>query len=223
LVATSDGIYFTSRGEEMMRRLVVAALLALGVSGTASGQGGLEITLKHGSKREAETQEQLQRLLARYDLSPWLFTTSISIDETSIPHSHPVLTLHTRHTLDDELLLSTFVHEQLHWFLAAQQRVTDTQQAVKELQALFPAAPTRPPEGSNGEFSTYQHLLVCFLEYRANQRLLGELKARQVMEFWASDHYYWIYKMVLERPREIGTIIAKYKLAPAPTTPRRER
>ena len=29
--------------------------------------------------------------------------------------SHPVLTLHTRHRRDDDLLLSTFLHEQLHW------------------------------------------------------------------------------------------------------------
>ena len=206
-----------------MRRFVFAALLALGLSGTASGQGGLEITLKHGSKREAQTQQQLQRLLASYDLSQWMFTKSISIDEMSIPHSHPILTLHTRHTLDDELLLSTFVHEQLHWFLVAQQRVSDTQQAVKELQGLFPAAPTRPPEGSDGEFSTYQHLLVCFLEYRADQQLLGELKARQVIEFWATDHYNWVYKMILERPQEIGSIISKYKLTPAPTAPGKER
>ena len=71
----------------------------------------------------------------------------------------------------------------------AQQRAHETQQAVKELQGIFPSAPTRPPEGSDGEFSTYQHILVCFLEYRAVQQLLGELKARQVMEFWTADHY----------------------------------
>jgi hypothetical protein len=205
-----------------MRRLIPAALLALGLTTTAYAQGGLEITLKQGSKREAQTQEQLQRLLKSYDVSQWIFTKSISIDEKSIPHSHPILTLHTRHVHDDELLLSTFVHEQLHWFLAAQQRANATQQAVKELQVIFPEAPTRPPEGSDGEFSTYQHMLVCFLEYRADQALLGELKARQVMEFWATDHYTWVYKMVLERPREIGNVISKYKLIPSLAAPSSE-
>jgi hypothetical protein len=29
--------------------------------------------------------------------------------------------------------------------------------------------------------------------------LLGELKARQVMDFWATDHYTWIYKTVVNR------------------------
>ncbi|MCU1382361.1 MAG: hypothetical protein JWL71_1058 [Acidobacteria bacterium] len=196
-----------------MRHLILAALSVCASSAAAQGQA-LDITLKQGSHAEAQTREQLQRLLKAYDVSRWIFTTSISIDEKSIPHSHPVLTLHARHVHDEELLLSTFVHEQLHWFVVAQQRVADTQQAVNDLQALFPGAPTRPPEGSDGEFSTYQHLLVCYLEYRADQELLGELKARQVMEFWTGDHYTWIYQTVLQHPREIGNIIAKYKLIP---------
>lgn len=197
-----------------MRCLSVVMLLALGSGAPAHAQAGLEITLKQGSAREAQTRDQLQRLLKTYDVSKWTFTKVISIDETAIPHSHPLLTLSTRHLQDDDLLVSTFVHEQLHWFLVAQERAHETQQAVKELQAIFPAAPTRPPEGSDGEFSTYQHILVCYLEYRADQELLGELKARQVMEFWATDHYTWIYKTVLEHPREIRDVIFKYKLSP---------
>lgn len=198
----------------MMSRVTIAAVLAAGLSATAYAQSGIEITLKHGIPREAETREQLLRLLKNYDLSKWIFTKSISIDETSIPHSHPVLTLHARHLRDDDLLLSTFVHEQLHWFLVAQERIGATQQAVKELQGVFPASPTRPPEGSDGEFSTYQHIIVCYLENQAAQELLGELKARQVMEFWTGDHYLWIYKTVLEHPREIGRVVSKYKLIP---------
>jgi hypothetical protein len=75
--------------------------------------------------------------------------------------------------------------------------------------------PSRPPEGAQDENSTYLHLLDCYLEYRADQQLLGELKARQVMDFWATDHYTWVYKTVLERPRDIATVLAKHKLIPA--------
>ena len=42
------------------------------------------------------------RLLRTYDLSPWFFTNVIVIDEKAVPHSHPVLTLYTRHGRDDE-------------------------------------------------------------------------------------------------------------------------
>ena len=63
--------------------------------------------------------------------------------------------------------------------------------------------------------SDYLHLIVNYLEYRADRELFGELKARQIMEFWSSDHYTWIYKTVLEHTRDIGNIAFKHKLIPA--------
>jgi hypothetical protein len=203
----------------MMYRSATAACLALCVIATAYGQVGVDIALKTGSSAEAQTREQLQRLLRTYDLSQWTFTKSIVIDERAIPHSHPVLTLSTRHLRDDELLLSTVVHEQLHWFLV--QRQKDTDAAIKELRTMFPTVPARPPEGAQDDQSTYLHLLVCYLEYRADQRLLGELKTRQVMEFWATDHYTWVYRTVLERTRDIAAILTKDKLIPSPSAPQK--
>src|SRR5690349_9754470 len=66
----------------------------------------LEFSLAHGSPREVETRDQLRRLLSTHALLPWLFTRKVVIDEQSIPHSHPVLTLHARHLKDDDQLLS---------------------------------------------------------------------------------------------------------------------
>ena len=196
----------------MTRGLIFAAVLACGIAATAQGQStGLEIALKHGSAREAATKAQLQRLLRSYDVSQWLFTKSILVDEQAIPHSHPTLTLSARHVHDDELLLSTFVHEELHWFVADSKQSAE---AIKELRRLFPSVPAQGPEGANGEESTYLHLIVCFLEYDADKELLGELKARQLMDFWATDHYTWVYRTVLERPREIGGVVRTYKLSP---------
>jgi hypothetical protein len=182
------------------------------MSSALHAQASLEIALKHGSKVEQQTRDQLQRLLKAYDLAKWTFTKSILIDEESIPHSHPVLTLSARHVKDDELLLSTFVHEQAHWFLTQNSKATED--AKQELRSMFPKVPIKPPEGASDEESTYLHLIVIYLEYRADRELLGELKARQVMEFWATDHYTWIYKTVLERPRDIGNVAFKHKLVP---------
>ncbi|MCA1558205.1 MAG: hypothetical protein LC731_06665 [Acidobacteria bacterium] len=111
-----------------------------------------------------------------------------------------------------ELLLSTFVHEQLHWYLG--ERPKETEAAYKELKSIFPKVPVGFPEGARDEESTYKHILVCYLEYQAVRGLLGELKSRQVMEFWATDHYTWIYRTVLEREREIGSLMRKHKLLP---------
>jgi hypothetical protein len=176
----------------LMKGIIPLTLIALFFINASHAQSNIDIALKQGSKEEEQTKAQLQRLLKTYDVAKWVFTRSVLIDEKAIPHSHPVLTLSTRHLRDDELLLSTFVHEQIHWFLTQNYKVTEAD-----------------------EESTYLHLIVIYLEYRADRELLGELKARQVMEFWAADHYTWIYKTVLERPRDIGNIVFKHKLVPA--------
>jgi hypothetical protein len=196
-----------------VKSIISLTLIALFFINASYAQSSIDIALKHGSKEEEQTKVQLQRLLKTYDLARWIFTRAVLIDEESIPHSHPVLTLSTRHLRDDELLLSTFVHEQIHWFLV--QNHKNTEEAKRELRSLFPKVPVSRPEGARDEESTYLHLIVVYLEYRAAREILGELKARQVMEFWARDHYTWIYKTVLERPRDIGNIVFKHKLVPA--------
>ena len=196
-----------------MKSIISLTLIVLLLSNASRAQSNIDIALKQGGKEEEQTKAQLQRLLKTYDVAKWTFTKSVLVDEKAIPHSHPVLTLSTRHIKDDELLLSTFVHEQIHWFLT--QNHKSTEEAKKELRGLFPKAPISFPEGATDEESTYLHLIVIYLEYRADRELLGELKARQVMEFWATDHYTWIYKTVLERARDIGNIVFKHKLVPA--------
>jgi hypothetical protein len=110
-------------------------------------------------------------------------------------------------------LLATFVHEQFHWW-ASGKNIDATRQAITELRAMFPKVPVGAPEGAVDENSTYLHLVVCYLEYRAMRELLGELRSKQIMEFWATDHYTWVYKTVLERPSDMSTILFKNKLLP---------
>src|SRR5215213_4275785 len=198
---------------KLMKSILSPTLIILFFVNASYAQSSIDIALKQGSKEEGQTRAQLQRLLQTYHVAKWIFTRAVLIDEKSIPHSHPVLTVSTRHLKDDELLLSTFVHEQIHWFLT--QNNKNTEEAKRELRGLFPKVPISFPEGANDEESTYLHLIVIYLEYRADRELLGELRARQVMEFWAADHYTWIYKTVLERPRDIGNIVFKHKLVPA--------
>ena len=194
--------------------ILFAVILVLSVAVYA--QKEFKITLKNkNSESELKTKNQLLRLIKTYNLydSKWIFTKEIIIDRKSIPTSHPVLTLHTRHLKDDELLLSTFIHEQAHRFLSDERR-KERDAAVKELEKMFPKVPVGFPKGGRSEFSTYQHILIIYLEYRGVQELLGELKAKQVMDFWATDHYTWIYKTVLEKRRDVGKIVFKHNLFP---------
>jgi hypothetical protein len=86
-----------------MRQLTSLALIGVVLSIPVYGQSGFEFTLKRNSKTEQQTRDQLERLLRSYDISQWIFTKSILIDDNEIPHSHPVLTMSTRHIKDDDL------------------------------------------------------------------------------------------------------------------------
>jgi hypothetical protein len=147
----------------------------------------------------------------QYDLTPWLYTRSLEIDEESIPNSHPVLTLHTRHLRDDLLLLSTFIHEQSHWYLTFHQ--SDVDAAVRELRVLAPTLPVGFPDGANSETSSYEHLIVIALEERGLRRLVGELAAHGVMAFWATDHYRLLYRFVAEHRAEVWHVMTTHGLA----------
>lgn len=192
-------------------RQLAALLLPLAWVTAAPAAGlGLSIRLAHDSERERATQVQLERLVQAYDVSRWTFTRDIVIDETEIPHSHPVLTLHARHLKDDDLLLSTYVHEQNHRFL--DEHATERAAAVRELRRLYPRIPVGHPEGSDSAEVNYDHLIVIYNEYRADQRLMGELRARAVMQFWAGDHYRWLYREVLRDPEKVGAVVKAHGL-----------
>lgn len=195
-------------------RALLALTVVLAAWSTVSAQPSLEISLKNGTPAEAQTRDQLRRLLATYDLSPWIYTKTVVIDARAVPFSHPTLTLHTRHLKDDDLLLSTFLHEQLHWFFAERQPATDL--AMADLRAIFPTVPSGGREGGRDEPSSYLHLLVCYLEQQATRSVLGDLETRQVMEFWATDHYTWVYRTVLDRGDEIRKVLSARRLLPAP-------
>jgi hypothetical protein len=193
----------------------IVLLLSAGLANFGLGASPhLSISLKHGDAKERATQSQLERLLSQYDLSQWTFTASVVIDEDAIPHSHPVLTLHTRHLSDDDLLLSTIVHEQAHWFF--DQHQVDAAKAVSQLRELYPNIPVGFPEGSSDSDGNYEHLIVIYIEYEADRRLLGELRAWQVMSFWSQDHYTWLYRTVLSDRTRLRELVRKYHLDPAP-------
>jgi hypothetical protein len=182
-----------------------------GVITSAVLESALTIRTAHNSAPELATKAQLERLMAAHDLRQWTFTHQLVIDEKSIPHSHPVLTLHTRHLKQDDELLSTYLHEQLHWFLA--RHPDDTRAAEEDLAKLYPTVPVGYPEGANDIQSTYLHLLVCRLEEQADLAVMGEQRTADAMQFWAGDHYRWVYRTVLQDRAKIDAILHLHHIA----------
>jgi hypothetical protein len=60
-------------------------------------------TASNGDDQRA-TADQLQRVVRTFDLMRFQFTSTVVIDATAIPHSHPVLTLRIGYPSDDALL-----------------------------------------------------------------------------------------------------------------------
>ena len=44
------------------------------------------------------------------------------------------------------------------------------------------------------------------------KELVGLVQAKEVFDFWTTDHYTWIYKTVLAAEDKIRVIIEKHKL-----------
>lgn len=173
----------------------------------------LEITEVDPNKFTALAKQNLFHLAKVYDLGPFLYTKKIHIQSHVTPHSHPVLTLNTRHAENPHHLLSTWMHEEFHWWLSLHPK--ETRQVTAEFERLYP----KLPENENRhKRSTYLHLAICYLEYRALVRFVGTKEAREIIqEILAKDKIYpWVYSQVLSDEEDIRKIILKHRLMPAP-------
>lgn len=195
-----------------MHRWSTLVLLIFAVAaphpGLAQSAGDtLEIYSVHDSQAELQVVQELRAVVAAHDLRDWEVTPVVRIDETQIPHSHPVLTIHTRLRGDPDGLLAVYLHEQFHWWVG--DRRSALASALDELRATFPDVPVAGSEGARDEYSTYLHLVVNRLEYEAVRALIGEERARRTLS--ANRHYTWIYATVLDDPR-VAEILERHGL-----------
>ena len=188
--------------------LILFALTFALASGNSATAMEIEIELASGSARERAGEIQLQGILARYNLETLIFTRLVRIEGGIIPHSHPVLTLNTRHLKDDELQLATFLHEQIHWFCT--ERGEAVEAALADLKEFYPDVPIGFPQGARDKESVYLHLIVNLLELDALERVLGTEKARAVIG--RKDYYLWIYDKILWEQTKIRPVLTKHGL-----------
>jgi hypothetical protein len=161
------------------------------------------IELRHGSAREMRIKIELQRILSAYDLSKYTFTNKIVIEDRAVAHSFPVITLNTRFLDSDDELLSSFLHEQLHWHL--RNHHLQTEEAIRQLRILYPRVPVGMPKGAETEYSTYGHLVDCYLEIQADRRLIGAERTIAVISH--KGHYTWIYNTIFKDEAKIAAIV----------------
>lgn len=187
--------------------MFVATLLVVGLAKIATARD-IRIELAHGSPREARTKETLEGVLSRYDLSKYIFTRQVVIEQGAINHAFPVLTLNARFANSPDELLSSFVHEQLHWYL--REHKGQERAAVADLKQFYPSVPVGLPEGAENLYSTYAHLIDCYLEIQADRELIGERRTRAAIN--GKGHYTWIYATVFRDEPRIAGIAARHSL-----------
>lgn len=192
---------------------ICASVAARGARLTPNGAPvqtpSVTIDLAHGSEREQKTKATLEQVLATYDLKKYTLTRRVVIDESAINHAMPVLTLNARFATSPDELLSSYVHEQLHWHTQGGQSPRQ-QAAVAELRRMYPGAPVGLPEGAENAYSTYGHLVVCYLEIVADRELLGPQRTEAVIAH--KGHYTWIYATVLRDEKRIAAVVDRHDL-----------
>ena len=157
----------------------------------------LEVT--YHTRRETQTAQTLKQVLRSYDLSKYTFTHEVVIEERA---------MNARFADSPDELLSSFVHEQLHWYL----RDHDAQQkaAIAELRQMYPNAPVGLPEGADTAYSTDGHLVNCYLEIQADRELIGPKRTDEVIK--NKPWYTWIYKTILRDEDKIRAVVEEHNL-----------
>jgi hypothetical protein len=189
---------------------LVATLIAVVASSTALSVDtqSISIELAHSTPREQLTKQTLEQVLASHDLKKYTFTRKIVIEQGATNHAFPTLTLNAFFASSPDMLLSSFLHEQLHWHL----RKNDAQQraAIAELRSLYPRVPVGLPAGADSAYSTYGHLVDCYLEILADREVIGPERTDAVIR--AKPWYTWIYSTVLADEKLVGGVVTRHQL-----------
>src|SRR6266700_2928925 len=188
--------------------MLSSGIVALALTEHVLAADPLSIQLARPTPREMQTAQTLKQVLSSYDLKKYTFTREIVIEERAMNHAFPLLTLNVRFADSPDELLSSFIHEQLHWYL----REHDAQQkaAIAELRQMYPNAPVGLPEGADTAYSTYGHLVDCYLEIQADRELIGPKRTDAVIK--DKPWYTWIYKTILRDEDKIRTVVEEHNL-----------
>jgi len=182
--------------------------LALLIASSALAADPISIRLADRTVHELQTARTLQQVIGSYDLHKYIFTREVVIQEGVINHAFPVLTLNAYYANSPDELLSTFIHEQLHWYLRDHE--LDQEAAIAELRQMYPNVPVGLPKGAESAHSTYGHLVDCYLEIQADRELIGPKRTERVIRhrIW----YTWIYKTVLHDEPQISAVVDEHNL-----------
>ena len=174
----------------------------------------IDVDLDHAQREAERVFGMLAALRRRHDLSRYEYTTVIRIVPGSDTYAHPVLTLGNRFADTEDLLLSTYLHEQMHWYLWYLGTPDRDMVApfYDELVRRYPDAPIELPDGARNYDATYTHLVVNWLEIATTSEFIGRERAIAVHR--NTRTYRWIYRMVIQDWDILGELYERHGIVP---------
>ena len=164
------------------------------------------ITTKNSTERELQVKTILEKIIKDYPCP--IFTDEIIIEEGSVPHSHPVLTLNTRNT-NPILVLETFVHEQFHWFAQTHYSYKPCIEHLKKYEDLGDC-------NKSGKYpnSFWEHLIVNWNTRNFLQRVLAKEQVDFIDSQWRA--YPLTEKFVKDNFQTLKDELAQFNMTYTP-------
>jgi hypothetical protein len=174
----------------------------------------IDLDLDHARREGERVRDMLRALRRRHDLSRFEYTRIVRVVPGGDTFSHPMLTLGNRFAVDEDTLLSTYLHEQMHWYLwhLGTPERDPVAPFFDELVRRYPEAPTELPDGARNYEATYLHLVVNWLEVAASAEFIGRRRAVAVAEVQRT--YRWIYRTVLRDWDPLQELYERHGLLP---------
>jgi hypothetical protein len=174
----------------------------------------IDLDLEHARREGERVRDLLAALRRRHDLARYEYTRTVRIVPGGDTFAQPILTLSNRFADSEDALLSTYLHEQMHWYLWYLGTPDRDMVApfMDELVRRYPEAPTEPPDGARGYDATYLHLVVNWLEISTTSEFIGRERAFAVAR--AQRSYRWIYRTVVRDWDMLGELYERYDIVP---------
>ncbi|MDX2202608.1 MAG: hypothetical protein NW223_07655 [Hyphomicrobiaceae bacterium] len=174
----------------------------------------IDIDLEHARREAARIKALLEALRRRHDLARYEYTRVVRIVPGGDTFAHPVLTLGNRFADSEDQLLSTYLHEQMHWYLwlLGTPDVDVVAPFMDDLVRRHPHAPVTLPDGARNYEATYVHLVVNFLEIAALSEFVGRERALALAQ--AQRSYRWIYRTVIADWAWLEALLTRHGLLP---------
>jgi hypothetical protein len=177
----------------------------------------ISIDLTTAQAKVERARNLLVDLRQRYDLSRWEYARKVRIAPFEMPHSQPVLTINTYlvggSSEDEVAFLGMYLHEQMHCAIT-DYRSRESEMALEILRKKYPQFHEGLPKTAKNEESSYQHIIVNWLEVAALTKILGSERVFALAR--RTSRYRKIYETVLRDYDDVKSVLRQTGIIPLP-------